>query len=62
MLTSLIPVIFQTIVLPELGRWLASRGAGSAFPSEIEINAQMNLIHDSIVNAADAFLKSKGVV
>lgn len=62
MLASLVPVIFQTIILPELGRWLASRGAGAAFPSETEINAQMNLIHDSIVNAADAFLKSKGAL
>lgn len=59
-MVALIPIIFQSIVLPEIGRWLASRGTNQPMPTEVEILAQMNQLADNIINASVAFLKSKG--
>jgi hypothetical protein len=52
--------LFQQIVIPEVASWMSSRATGAPAPTADQILAQMNAIAQPIVDAGEAFLKSKG--
>lgn len=52
--------ILTQVLLPELARFLASRGPGQPFPTDAEILAHFNDVCDRVVVAGNAWLASKG--
>lgn len=58
----LIQAIFTQVLLPELARWLASRGKDQPFPAEAELLAQLSKNADAIIAAGNAFLQSKNAL
>jgi hypothetical protein len=61
MTPQMLTAVLINIALPELGRWLASRGAGAPLPTDAEMLAELQATTARGIALGETFLRSKGV-